>query len=279
MDNSTQSVRNQRRPKGVVSPISTNYFHLRNPLVTAWWSAAFPGFGHIILGSYIKGFLLIIWEIVINTQSKINLSILYSFIGKFDEAKSVIDKRWVLLYVPIFIYAVWDSYRSTVDINKLSILADSENSPIIPVKMDFLEINYLDKRNPWLSVAFSFFMPGTGHLYTHRLPTGFFVLAWWIAISYFSHIFEAVYFTAIGAFSRATTVVDPEWLLFMPSIVGFAIFDSYVNTVEYNKLFDTEQSKFLKDNYQTPNLKFFYNISNTLLENSKNLTILPLRKD
>ncbi|HEX9061677.1 MAG TPA: hypothetical protein VF941_15960 [Clostridia bacterium] len=265
MDNLTQSIRNQRRPKGIVHPIATNYFHLRSPLVTACWSASFPGFGHIILGSYVKGFLLILWEIIVNTQSKVNLAILYSFIGKFDQAKSVIDKRWVFLYVPLFIYAVWDSYRSTVDINKLSILADHEKSPIIPVKMNFAEINYLDKRNPWLSVLLSVFMPGTGHLYTHRLPTGFFVLGWWIAISYFSHLFESVYYTAIGAFNQAIAIVDPEWLLFMPSIIGFTIYDAYVNTVEYNKLFEVEQSRFLKDNYQTPNLVRFSKITKNLL--------------
>jgi hypothetical protein len=75
LSESTQSIRNQRRPRGYVSSIATNLIHPRNPWVTACWAAAFPGFGHIILGSYVKGFLLIIWEIVINLFSRANLAI------------------------------------------------------------------------------------------------------------------------------------------------------------------------------------------------------------
>ena len=250
MDNLTQSIRNQRRPKGYVSSIATNFIHKRNPWITAWWSCAFPGFGHIILGSYVKGFLLITWELVINVGAKINLAIIYSFTGRFDLAKNILDKRWTLLYVGVFIYAIWDSYRSTVDLNKFSILADREHSPILPFKISSLEINYFDKRNPWVAAAWSILMPGTGHLYNHRLPTGFIVLVWWIMVSFFSHLLEAIQYTAIGAFSQAISVADPEWLLFMPSLYLFVIFDAYANTVEYNKLFEIEQAKFLVDNYQ-----------------------------
>jgi len=152
----------------------------------------------------------------------------------------------------VFIYAIWDSYRSTVDLNKYSILADREHSPILPFKISTLEINYFDKRNPWVATAWSILMPGTGHLYNHRLPTGFIVLIWWIMISYFSHLLEVLHYTAIGAFNQAISVADPQWLLFMPSLYVFVIYDAYVNTVEYNKLFEIEQAKFLMDNYQNP---------------------------
>ncbi|MDF2876714.1 MAG: hypothetical protein K0R22_3397, partial [Sporomusa sp.] len=33
--------------------------HRRSPGLVAWWSAAFPGFGFICLGSYTKGYLLV----------------------------------------------------------------------------------------------------------------------------------------------------------------------------------------------------------------------------
>lgn len=52
------SSRQYRRPLGIMNSIATNYLHLRNPYVIAWWSAAFPGFAHISLGSYVAGFLL-----------------------------------------------------------------------------------------------------------------------------------------------------------------------------------------------------------------------------
>ncbi|MBC7765276.1 MAG: hypothetical protein H7Y41_02240 [Hyphomonadaceae bacterium] len=54
----------------------------------------------------------------------------------------------------------------------------------------------------------------------------------------------------MGNFSQAILVADPEWLLFLPSLYGFVLFDCYANTVEYNKLFEFEQARFLRDNYQ-----------------------------
>ncbi|HEY5586346.1 MAG TPA: hypothetical protein VIK78_17880 [Ruminiclostridium sp.] len=153
MDYIKQSIRNLRRPKGYASSLATNFIHKRNPWVTAWWSCAFPGFGHIILGSYIKGFLLIAWELFINVNAKVNTAIIYSFTGRFEDAKNVLDKRWLILYIGVFLYAIWDSYRSTVDLNKYAILADREHSPIIPFKISTWEINYFDKRSPWVSVA------------------------------------------------------------------------------------------------------------------------------
>ena len=59
-----------RRYNQFTSAFNTNYIHLRNPWVTAWWSAAFPGFGHIHLGVYLKGFILFFWEIIINVNGK-----------------------------------------------------------------------------------------------------------------------------------------------------------------------------------------------------------------
>ena len=251
MNNLTQSIRNQRRPKGIVTSVSTNYIHLRNPYVIAMWSAFFPGFGHISLGSYAQGFILFLWEMLVNINAHINMAILYSFQGKFELAKDIINKRWVYLYVPVFIYAIMSSYRVTVDLNKLTKLAEFERSPIIPFSISALEINYLDKRNPWFTASISLFMPGVGHLTTNRLPAGFFVLGWLIAISYNSHLIQSIYFSFVFDFAQAKTIVNPEWLLFLPSIFGFAIYDAYVNAVEYNKLFDIEQSRFLKDNYQS----------------------------
>ena len=239
-----------RRPKGVISSYNINSLHKRNPWVIACWSAIFPGFGHISIGKYLKGFLLVIWELVINHFAKVNTAILYGFTGKFDLCKEVLDKRWFLLYVGVFVFAIWDSYRSTIETNKLSILADAENSEILPVKISSFDINYFHKRNPWVSLSWSFIMPGTGQLYNYRLPLGFFVLIWWILISYQSHIAEAIFYSLTGNTVFAAQTTDPQWLLFMPSIFGFAAYNSYVSTVEYNKLFTSEQNKYLADNYQ-----------------------------
>lgn len=255
LSETTESIRNLRRPKGHISSVTTNALHLRNPWVTAWWSATLPGFGHLILGKYLKGYALILLEIILNTLGKINLAIMYSFTGHFDLTKQVLDPRFAFLYLGVFTYAIWDSYRGTVDLNKFNILAERENSPIIPFKMDSFEVNYFDKRNPWVAIVTTAFLPGSGHLYIHRLTTGFSIMAFWVVSTYFSKVYIAVIYIAAGSFIQATGITDPQWFLFLPSIFGFAIYDAYVHTVEYNRLFEIEQSKFLKDNYQGPNFK------------------------
>lgn len=241
---------NPRHPLMYMSTLATNLIHRRNPWVTVWWSAAFPGFGQIIIGSYIKGFTLMAWELTVNVSSRLNVAIMYSFTGRFDQAREVLDPRWLILYVGVYVYGLWDSYRSTVDLNKFAVLAEREKSPVISYKMDSVEMNYLDKRSPWVAMIWSILMPGMGHLYTHRLPTGFIVLIWWIAITYFSRLLIAVHYSFLGQFQQATAVVDPLWLLFMPSLYLFAIYDSYSVTVEYNKLFALEQARFLEAHYQ-----------------------------
>jgi len=247
-----ESIRNKRRPIGLVSAISVNFLHLRNPWATAAWSAMFPGFGYIIMGSYIKGFLLVGWEFLINCEAHINVAIMYSFQGKFDLARDVLDVRWTLLYLAVWAFSIWGSYSLTVDLNKLAILGNREDSTMLPIKISSLDIGFLDKRQPWMAVGLSSLSPGLGHLYTHRIPTSFLLLIMTISTVYMSHVLEAIEYSALGAFSLATAVLDPQWLLFIPSLYGFAIYDAYVNTVEYNKLFEQEQARFLRDNYQNP---------------------------
>jgi hypothetical protein len=238
-----------------MNSISTNFIHLRNPFVIAWWSATFPGFAHISLGSYIAGFLLFTWEMIVNFNSNLNLAILYSFTGRFEMAKEILNSRWLLLYAPVFIYCIWNGYQLAVDLNKLTILAKRNESKIDPERITFFEVNALDRRIPWVSVAWTFLTPGLGHLYTHRTPTAFFLLIWWIAVCYFSHILQSIQFTVLGLFEEAKAVLDPQWLIYMPSILGFALYDVYVNTVEYNRLFEQEQARMLENEYQDLDFK------------------------
>lgn len=245
-----------RRDRANTSILGTTQIHLRNPYIIAWWSAAFPGFGHVLLSKYTRGLLLFVWEVVINIKAKLNLALVYSFTGHFHLAKEVLNTRWILLYISVYLFAIWDSYRSTVDLNKIYLLADHEKSAIVNFNIKALEINYLDKREPWVAVVWSAFMPGLGQLYIHRVVAAFFILVWWILFNYFSHFLEAVTLILLGDFAKATDAVSgqhAQWLLFMPSVYGFAIYDAYVNTVENNKLFEDEQRDFLKKTYQHPN--------------------------
>jgi hypothetical protein len=59
----------------------------------------------------------------------------------------------------------------------------------------------------------------------------------------------------MGEFAKVSTIVEPEWLLFLPSVFFFAIYEAYVSTVENNKLFEKEQVRFLKKNYQNKTAK------------------------
>lgn len=83
----------------------------------AFWSTAFPGFGHLLLGKYYRGFLLVSWEFFINQFSKVNLAMVHSFNGHFELAKEVLNPRLLLLYIPVYLFRIWDSYRSSVDLN------------------------------------------------------------------------------------------------------------------------------------------------------------------
>lgn len=250
------STNHERRFKAYVSSIGTTQLHLRNPYSIAWWSAAFPGFGHLLLSKYLRGYALFAWEILVNNFSNLNQAIVYSFTGNIEQAKDVLEPRWLLLYIPVYLFGIWDSYRTSVDMNKVFLLAERENSSFSSFCIGPLEINYLDKRRPIMAVFWSLVTPGLGQLYIHRVVTAIFIMCFMIIFVYFSKVLIAVHFLFLGDIAQATEVIDPQWLLFLPSHIGFAIYDSYVNTVENNKLFESEQRKFLKENYQEYKVQF-----------------------
>lgn len=250
MDNFTND-NTARRYRAHVSTLGTTQIHLRNPYIIAWWSAAFPGFGHLLLSKYLRGFVLFIWEVVVNVNCNLNLSMIYSFQGEIEKAKEILDTRWLLIYIPVYIFAIWDSYRTTVDLNKIFVLVEREEYRFNSFSIGIMEINYLDKRNPIMAIIWSLFMPGLGQLYIHRVITAFFVIIWGVVFFYLSHGLEALSLLFLGEIKQATDVINPEWLLFFPSIYGFAIFDSYINTVENNKLYDKEQRSYFREKYQS----------------------------
>ncbi|MDR6880366.1 hypothetical protein [Bacillus sp. 3255] len=244
-----------RRYKAHVSVMGTTQLHLRNPYIIAWWSAAFPGFGHMLLSKYLRGYALFIWEVAVNINAHVNSSMIYSFQGNIHMAKEVLNTRWLIMYIPVYLFAIWDSYRTTVDMNRVYILAEREEHRYNSFSLGALEINYLDKRNPLVSVMWSMFIPGLGQLYIHRILTALFVIAWLVAFFYYSHIQEAIVLLFLGKVQDATSVLNPEWLLFIPSHYGFAIYDAYMNTVENNKLFEKDIRNHLTENYHSKNFK------------------------
>lgn len=240
-----------RRRRAYVNFLGTSQLHLRSPFVIALWSAIFPGMGHLLLGKYIRGFTLFIWEVIINALCHLNLAIFYSFTLNFDAAKQVLDINWALLYFPTYLFAIWDSYRTTVDLNHQFILAAREDAPVNPFVLHPLEINYLDRSSPWPAVFWSMMSPGTGQLILHRIIVAFFLISWWIVVVINSKMLPAIHFSLTGMFEQAKAIADKQWILNIPSLFFFGIYDAYVNTVESNKLFEWEQAKFLRRDYQS----------------------------
>jgi len=186
-----------RRNVAYVSTLGITQLHLRNPFAIAFWSAAFPGLGHLLLSKYLRGYLLFLWELFVNVNAHINLAILYSFTGRFQMAKDVLDINWVLLYIPTFIFSVWDAYRTTVDLNQQYILAAREDAEVKVFNMNAIEINYLDKRIPWNAAIWSAMMPGLGQVLIHWIPTALFIIIASIGVAQMSKLVPALHYTLI----------------------------------------------------------------------------------
>jgi len=244
-----------RRLRAHISEFGTTQLYIRNPWIVAFWSFAYPGCGNLMQGRVMTGLILVCWELFINTKAKVNLSIMYSLIGQFDRAKEAVNPQWFLLYVALYAYSIWDSYRGTVDLNKQYILSDREDAPVKHVTLKSLETNFFDKRSPLFSATLSILSPGLGHLYLHKVITGLFLIAWTILVMYMSHALPAVHYLLIGEISQSKSVVDMQWLMYLPSIYGFVIYDTYQTANEYNILFEKAQSQFLRNHYQSPSFK------------------------
>ncbi|MDL4839778.1 hypothetical protein [Aquibacillus rhizosphaerae] len=235
-----------RYAKGALSTFGANSVYPRIPWVAAWWSLTFPGFGHVYLGRYLPGFILIIWELVVNTQANLNMGIALSMLGKFEEAKAVLNEEWILLYMGAYIFSIWDSYRSSVEIGKSHILSEVEDAPVGPSIVSAFDIIIVDKKKPWLAAIWSTLSPGLGQLYSGHTITGTFILAWWIFVTYKANTIGSWFYSSIGNFPIATAMVDWQWFLFLPSMYAFAIYQAYAAVNENNILYDIEQLRYLR---------------------------------
>ncbi|KAB7672239.1 hypothetical protein [Bacillus sp. B1-b2] len=244
-----------RRELSNISIWGTTYIHPRSPIIVALWSTTFPGYGHILLHKYIRGFALIIWEIFINQASNLNTAMVYSFIGDIQAAKDVLVVNYVYMYIPLYLFAIWDSYRTTVELNNIYYLVEKEKPIPKVLTVKPLEINYLDKRNPLVAIFWSMTIPSAGQLYLHQILSAFFTLVVTVTFIHFSHFIEGLHYLILGEFQHSTEVLHIQWLLYIPSLYFFNIYESYMNVVENNKLFEAEQKLYLKQNYQVKTFK------------------------
>ncbi|UOR12756.1 hypothetical protein [Halobacillus amylolyticus] len=234
----------------------TTTLSLKNPWIVLWWSAAFPGFGHLLLSQNLKAIAFIVLEIYLNISGHLNLAMVYSFTGQFERVRQIAEPQLIFLYIPLYFFVMWDSYRNTLDFNKICLLAHRQNNDqLIHSRISSCGHYNLQKRKPWTVVVWSLFMPGTGHLSTRRVVQAVILLISWVSFSYFSNFFVGLQLILSGEVHQATVVFNPEWLMFMPSIYGFSLYSAYIYAVENNKRFDWQQSRFLKMNYQPPDFK------------------------
>ncbi|MBB6669634.1 hypothetical protein [Cohnella nanjingensis] len=232
-----------------LSVLGNSYLVAHQPYMVAWWSAAFPGFGHYLLNQYMRGLLLALLEVIVNSMAHLNEAMVYSFCGRFDKAASVLQPDWSMGYIVIYFFAMWDSYRSAITQTKMAQLAEAAQPPVRRVLITPMEVQYVERKNPAAGVFYSFFFPGLGQLYNHRFGLAFYSIFWWWIYSLLSHFYRAVLALMLGHVPQSTAMLDPQWLLFMPSVVGGSMYHAYVTTLEQNELFRKEQRQYFKARY------------------------------
>lgn len=185
--------KSKRHPNLILlNSTATNIQTLISPWIIVWWSAAFPGFGHLLLGINLTAYIMIIFELIVNNMANINDAIYLSMIGDIEGAKEVIDKKWFFGYIGIYVFSMYDSYRRAVEQNKIYVLSHRSFSNIPTSEMSNWNRNFLDMSSPGLGLFWSFFTPGIGAILVTRIPTFIFALSWWGIVAINSHWFEGI---------------------------------------------------------------------------------------
>lgn len=245
-----------RLAKMSLSPWGLNFLHRRNPWAAAWWSVALPGLGHLYCGSYVKGLVLMSWEIAINLQGNLNLSIYHTLLGDTEMAKQVLNMRWTILYPPIYLLSVYDAYRVAVETNKLYDLERLQRSRYFEFHtMTFLGQNMLLRRNPWVAAFWALTLGGAGHFHNMQLLKGLVLMMWHMAIWIESGMSQAVALTLLGRTAEIGQVINYEWLLFWPSIHMFNVWNAWVDCVDQNNLYDEAELHWMRAQVQTTEQK------------------------
>ncbi len=246
-----------RYSKMRMTQYSVNYLRMTNVYMDIWWALTFPGFGQWFQGKYFFGLVLIVWEFFINVQSHLNSAIFLSMHGRFEEAKLELDTRWFLLYIVIYIFAVWDTYYTGVQIKKRYVIASSQPQRLKHFTVGSLAVSFLERRLPFIPVVWSFMLPGAGHFILQRKFLSVFLIFWWILSCYMAGMPEAAILSLTGGHEDAAALLDPQWILFLPSLYLFAIYDSFVGVREINAFFEEEMADHLRKteinaDYQIP---------------------------
>ncbi|HYG58438.1 MAG TPA: hypothetical protein VD902_10295 [Symbiobacteriaceae bacterium] len=229
-----------------LSPMGISWLHLRNPWMALACSIALPGLGHFYCGAYLRGFLLMSWEITVNHLGRVNQAIFLTLMGHADKAQQVVDYEWVLIYPVFYVLAMWDAYRLCVDLNNRCESEKRQAKRQFEVMaLSMMDLTILGKRNPWMALFLSLLLGGGGHFYNFSLVKAVMLMGWHLAIWLNSGMNQAIVAMAKGNWEQVHQVLDYQWLLFFPSIHVFNMWNAYSDTVELNKLYEEEQEYFL----------------------------------
>lgn len=231
-------------------PSNSSIEYPLNPWIPLWWSAAFPGYGHCMVNYPLIGYSLIIFEFTVNNLAKVNKAIFFSMLGDFQSAIDVIDLRFFYLYIGVYVFTMFDSYRRCVDMNNNYVLSYRTTTLTKTTKASSFSVNTLNKVSPITSTYWEMIMPGLGSLYLNHLISFFFSIITWVITIGFSRFYVGVYYTCIGNFEKVKTILDPQWYLFIPSIYGGYVYFAYSQAVITNFQFKLSQSQFLRSEYQ-----------------------------
>ncbi|MGJ9381845.1 hypothetical protein [Salipaludibacillus sp. CF4.18] len=75
------------------------------------WSIALPGFAQLLNKNYVKGFLFIFLEFLVNVQANFNEVIVLSFLGDIQTAIERTNYQWLLFYPCLYFFAMWDAFK------------------------------------------------------------------------------------------------------------------------------------------------------------------------
>lgn len=246
-----------RYPRAKISLFGITSLHKHHPLMVVWWSAAFPGFGHFLLSYYLRATFLTLSEVIFNTLSHINEAIILSLCGRLEEARAIVEPRWILGYIIIFFIALWDSYRLAIYQNKLTDMAEYENSPLPHLQLFTSGIQHLQPKSPLTAAAFSLFFPGMGQFYNHRIGLAFYAVFWWWLYLTLSHAHESLIYILTGRIAESIPVLRMNWLLFMPSVLGGSVYHAYRIAKDHNQLYSRGQRQYLTDRYRFSGVQIF----------------------
>ncbi|NOU98641.1 hypothetical protein [Paenibacillus planticolens] len=203
------------------------------------------------MNSNLIGYCLIIFEFTINNLAKVNQAIYYSMIGDIQNAINVIDLRFFYMYIGVYIFTMFDSYRRAVDLNNTYVLSYRKTETTKVTSMSTFNVNAFTKVSPSVSLFWEMMMPGLGSLYLNRVFSFFFSIITWSVTIALSRFYVGLFYSFTGDFSVAKEVIDPQWFLFIPSIYGGYLYYAYWEAVKYNKQYKLSQAQFLVSEYQS----------------------------